>query len=86
MSASDRDQNGNGALPIPGKTVTSLVRTLAERVEKFERRYEMATPLMRSEIQSGRMNETADVSKWLQDAEVLDRIQSSQVSDTAGTR
>lgn len=86
MLARDRDQHGNGTQPIPEQKVTSLVRTLTQRVEKFERRYELTTGLMRSRVQSGQMQETADVSKWLQDAKVLDWVQSSQVSDTAGTR
>lgn len=86
MLARDRNEHGNGTQPIPEQQITSLVRTLTERVEKFERRYEMVTVLMRSKVQDGQMQETADVSKWLQDAKVLDWIQNDQVSDTAGTR
>jgi hypothetical protein len=86
MLARDHNEHSNGVRPLSEKKVTSLVLTLAQRVEKFERRYEMTTTLMRSAVQDGRMNETADVSNRLQDAAVLDRIQNNRENDTAGTR
>jgi len=54
--------------PIQHQDARAYVSVAARRVRAYERRYEMPTEKMRSLVASGGFPETAEISKWFQDA------------------
>lgn len=68
---------------VRGSTVRGALR---RRVQAFERRYEMPTARMRDLITSGQQLETADIAKWLHDANVLVLLEAKSTGDSASAR
>lgn len=57
--------------PICSKNAAAYIGGLSRSVAAYERRYEMSTGQMQELISVGKFPETAEVSKWLIDANVL---------------
>jgi hypothetical protein len=51
--------------------VDETIRRLETFVSRMERRYECASDVMENDVRSGRIRETAEVSKWLAEFHVL---------------
>ncbi len=61
-----------------------LRKKLRARVTRYERRYEIPTAVMADLIKEGAVTETAEISKWLQAANVLQRLDREREESTAG--
>jgi hypothetical protein len=59
-------------------------RTLARRIATFEARYEVPTAVMREQLRCGQLRETAEIAKWLHDANTLELLD-GQGRSTAGS-
>ena len=66
-------------IPVVKVPTGHMGAELAERIQLFERRYEMASAKMRQAFSLGLVRETAEIIEWLQAYHVLQRFQ-------AGTR
>ena len=61
-----------------------LRKKLKARVTRYERRYEIPTAVMADRIKEGAVAETADISIWLQAANVLQKLDGEREKSTAG--
>ncbi len=80
----------NGALGEPPKDgkprrLSDHTRTLRRRIQRFELRYEMTTEQMLGRTATGELRETAEISQWQYDAEVLDFLTAKGARNTAGS-
>ncbi|MDA1080339.1 MAG: hypothetical protein O2973_01485 [Gemmatimonadetes bacterium] len=48
-----------------GGTTENYLAVLSARLREFEHRYELPTAGLKHAMETGRLHETADVSKWL---------------------
>ncbi len=60
-------------------------RDLERRIHSFELQYEMTTDVMREGIATGVRPETAEISLWLYDANVLAHLSASAEKSMAGS-
>ena len=60
-------------------------RTLRRRIHRFELRYEMTTERMLEQTATGALRETADISQWQFDADVLKHLTAKRVRSTVGS-
>ena len=67
---------------VRGSTARGALR---RRVQLFERRYEMPTAQMRELIMHGKHIETAEIARWLHDANVLARLEAKSTAGSALT-
>ena len=58
---------------------------LRRRIQRFELRYEMTTELMLERTATGELRETAEISQWQYDADVLDFLTAKGAKNTAGS-
>ena len=65
------------------KPMTRLRKKLRARVTRYERRYELPTAVMAGRIKEGAVTETAEISKWLQAANVLQWLDREREESTA---
>ena len=80
----------NGALLQPPKDrkprrLSDHKRMLRRRIQRFELRYEMTTELMLERTATGELRETAEISQWQYDADVLDFLTAKGAKNTAGS-
>ena len=80
----------NGALSRPPKDgkprrLSDHTRTLRRRIQRFELRYEMTTEQMLERTATGELRETAEISQWQYDADVLDFLTATGARSTAGS-
>jgi hypothetical protein len=62
---------------------TILLRRLRTKVRSFEKRYEIPTTAMLTEVRSGKMRETAEIGQWMQYHAVLGRLISAKTQKTS---
>ena len=60
-------------------------RVLRRRIQRFELRYEMTTERMLERTANGKLRETAEISQWQYDADVLDFLTAKGAKNTAGS-
>ena len=60
-------------------------RMLRRRIQRFELRYEMTTEQMLERTATGELRETAEISQWQYDADVLDFLTAEGARNTAGS-
>ena len=62
------------AKPITNRDARQYVRAASRRVAAYELRYEVSTSQMREMVRSGTHRETAEIAKWLQDANIVEHL------------
>ena len=62
---------------VRSEPVEQTIRRLETFVSRMERRYECASDVMAAELKSGRIRETAEVSRWLGEYGVLGELRQS---------
>ena len=82
-STSDRALN---RLPkvVRARRLGDRKRTLRHRIQRFELRYEMTTERMLERTATGEFPETAEISQWQYDADVLNHLTAKGAKNTAG--
>ena len=83
-----RASSPNQALHRPVKVLKARrlsdhKRTLRRRIQRFELRYEMTTEQMLERTATGELRETAEISQWQYDADVLDFLTAKGAKNTA---
>jgi len=61
--------------PIATRDAREYMRTISLRIAAYEARYEMSTDQMRDFVRSGAHRETAEIAKWLQDANIVAHLE-----------
>ncbi len=67
------------------RRLSDYKRTLKRRIRRFELRYEMPTEEMLERTATGELRETAEISRWQYDADVLARLAANGANGTAGS-
>lgn len=62
------------AKPIRNRDARQYVRAASRRIAAYELRYEVSTSQMREMVRSGAHRETAEIAKWLQDANIVEHL------------
>ena len=80
----------NGSLPqfpphLKVQRRSDVVRTLRRRIARFELRYEISTAEMLDRTLTGEMRETAEISRWQYDADLLEDLTGDAAKSTAGS-
>ncbi len=80
----------NRALDKPPKDgkprrLSDYRRMLRRRIQRFELRYEITTEQMLERTATGELRETAEISQWQYDADVLDFLTAKGAKNTAGS-
>lgn len=69
---------------VKARRLSDHKRTLRRRIQRFELRYEMTTERMLERTATGELRETADISRWQFDADVLKRLTAKRAKNMAG--
>ena len=69
---------------VKARRLSDYMRTLRRRIQRFELRYEMTTERMLEETATGKLRETADISQWQFDADVLKHLTDKKAKNTVG--
>ena len=70
---------------LKARRLSDHKRTLRRRIRRFELRYEMTTEQMLERTANGKLRETAEISQWQYDADVLDFLTAEGARNTAGS-
>lgn len=70
---------------LKARRLSDHKRTLRRRIRRFELRYEMTTEQMLERTATGELRETAEISQWQYDADVLDFLTAEGARNTAGS-
>ena len=62
------------AKPIINRGARQYVQAASRRIAAYELRYEVSTSQMREMVRSGTYRETAEIAKWLQDANIVEHL------------
>jgi hypothetical protein len=54
--------------------LSEVIRRLELFISRMERRYECSSSIMAAEVEAGTARETAEISKWLGEYQVLSRL------------
>jgi hypothetical protein len=74
MSEEERARVLEDALKGSPEALDNYLALLDARLREFEHRYEIPTSALADALRSGRLQDTADVSKWLYLAQLRDDI------------
>lgn len=69
---------------VKARRLSDQKRTLRNRIRRFELRYEMTTERMLEQTATGKLRETADISQWQFDADVLKYLSAKKAKNTVG--
>jgi len=69
---------------VKARRLSDHKRTLRRRIQRFELRYEMTTERMLEQTATGKLRETADISQWQFDADVLNHLTAKRAKNTVG--
>ena len=69
-----RTMTSTWAKPITNRDARQYVRAASRRIAAYELRYEVSTSQMREMVRSGAYRETAEIAKWLQDANIVEHL------------